>query len=187
MDPMMPRAWYHHLPKYKYKYPSTQVSNIYHLRNKQSKMYADCSATFIQVLWWPTFIGDIRILSYSLDCSDSLSSLSFFSPSPSPLSLFEDSLLPESLGSSSSLGPSSKSEGVDAPSSELSSLSLLVSPELSADSSFPLLLSFDSSDSESGEVVVVDSVSSSALLLLSLSSPSLLSSPLMPEVGVYLD
>jgi hypothetical protein len=103
------------------------------------------------------------------------------------LSLFEESLLLESLGSSSSLGPSSKSEGVDAPSSELSSLSLLVSPELSADSSFPLLLSFDSSDSESGEVVVVDSVSSSALLLLSLSSPSLLSSPLMPEVGVYLD
>lgn len=90
------------------------------------------------------------------------------------MSLFYVSPLLESLGSSSLLGPSSEPEAVDAPSSELSSLSLLLSPELSTDSSSPSPLSFDSSDPESGVVVVINSVFSSPFLLLSLGSSSLL-------------
>jgi hypothetical protein len=51
---------------------------------------------------------------------------------------------------------------------------MLLSPELFTDSSSPSPLSLDSSDPESGVVVVINSVFSSPFLLLSLGSSSLL-------------
>jgi hypothetical protein len=100
------------------------------------------------------------------------SSLSFSSLSP----LLSDASPPlESSESLSLLLDSSGADAADTPSSDslLSSL-LLASFELSSDSSSPSLLSLDSSDPESGVVVVINSVFSSPFLLLSLGSSSLL-------------